>query len=128
MNTKEDHLNYIKVKGNFKVDCSHQIFTQEELKILEKFGHWFQALASGVLEPISDEQLEFIKVVNKEKLPITIAENAWFKYMGRKAYEQKAGDSLNAHYQPESDTFHNREMAKKQKRMMFSEISRNHKM
>lgn len=52
MSTKQDHLNYIKEKGSFTVDCDHHIFKPGELEILKKYGHWFHALAMGILEPI----------------------------------------------------------------------------
>jgi uncharacterized protein YifE (UPF0438 family) len=126
MSSKQDHLIYIQVKGEFIVNCNHKIFHPDEIKVLEKFGHWFLALTTGILEPISDGQKEFIRVANNEITPITIAEKAWHKYLGRKAIETKAGESLNIQYQIEEDTFYNREMAKKQKRMMFGEVQKNH--
>jgi uncharacterized protein YifE (UPF0438 family) len=124
--TLQDHLHLLKEKGRFIVDCSHAIFHPEELKALEKYGHWFQALSSGVLQPISEMQKEFIKVANHEKTPITTADFAWFKYQGRKSVEAKFGDRLKTQYHVEEDTFYNREMAKKQKRMMSAEVQKNH--
>lgn len=126
MSTKQDHLDYIQEKGRFKVDCSHAIFHIDELEALEKYGHWFHALSTGILEPITEMQKEFIAVSNHEKTPITPAEYAWFKYQGRKAVELKYGDRLKTQYHVEDDTFYSREMAKKLKRMMFGETQKNH--
>jgi hypothetical protein len=41
---KEKHINFLKSKGEFYIDCSLGIFNQEERESLEKYGHWFKAL------------------------------------------------------------------------------------
>lgn len=69
MEEKIKHQNLIKSKGDFEVDCSHAIFSEEELDTLKKYGHWFMALTSGELNPISELQGEFIKVAKREKKP-----------------------------------------------------------
>jgi uncharacterized protein len=127
MNTRAQHLAYIKKMGVFTIECNKKIFSPEEIAILEKYGHWFDALTSGNLIPLTDMQNEFIKVANGEKTPITPAETAWHRYLGRKAVETKYGDRLNLQYKPESDSFYNREMAKQQRKMMFNEMSKNHR-
>lgn len=47
MSEKIKHQNLIKSKGDFAVDCSHAIFSEEELETLRKYGHWFMALTRG---------------------------------------------------------------------------------
>jgi uncharacterized protein YifE (UPF0438 family) len=126
MSTKKDHLSYIKEKGEFRVDCSHEIFHPAEIKVLEKYGHWFHALTTSILEPISEGQKEFIRVANHEITPITPAEKAWHKYLARKVIEAKAGDSLKIQYHVEVDPFYNREMARQEKRIMYGEMKKNH--
>ncbi|EAZ83056.1 DUF413 domain-containing protein [Algoriphagus machipongonensis] len=121
------HQNLIKRKGTFIVDCSHAIFSEEELDTLKKYGHWFMALTSGELNPISELQGEFIKVAKREKNPTSPFEWAWFKYLGRKRIEEEHGDRLKIQYTPKEDSFYSREMAKQQKRMIFSVVSKNHK-
>jgi uncharacterized protein len=55
------------------------------------------ALTSGELDPVSDLQVEFIKVVKREKKPISPFQWAWFKYLGRKRFEVEEGDNLKIH-------------------------------
>ncbi len=66
MNSKGEHLEYIAHKGLFNIDCNLIIFSKEEIEILEKWGHWFMALVSGELKPITEMQARFIKVMNRE--------------------------------------------------------------
>ncbi len=127
MSTRKQHIAYIEEKGKFHIDCSRNIFSAEEISILEKYGHWFHALSNGILEPVTDMQREFIMVANEQKTPITPAEISWHKYNGRKRIEAKLGDRLNVQYIPETDSFYNREMAKQQHKMMFNEMSKNHR-
>lgn len=112
MSSKEKHLKYITRCGPFKVDCSHEIFSPEELEILKKYGHWFHALTSGALEPYTDLQREFVQVAKGHKDPFSAEEKAWFKYQKRKEIEATYGDRLKARYQINDDIFYNRDMAK----------------
>jgi len=127
MASKEQHLNYIKDHGKFKVDCNHVIFSNDELEILEKYGHWFNALISGELEPITELQKEFIRVANGEAVAFSPEEKAWSKYQKRKEIEEKYGESLNIHYHSADDTFYSRDMAKQMKKTMFAEMRNNHR-
>ena len=127
MATKHEHLQYLKEKGRFTVDCGLVIFSPEEIEILEKYGHWFQALTNGELQPITEMQENFIRVAKGERKPFSEFEQAWFRYLGRKRIEAKDGDSLKAQYVPESDSFYNREMAKQQKKVMFNVIRKTHR-
>ncbi len=128
MLNKQEHLKLIKEKGRFVVDCSHDIFSNEQIEILEKYGHWFMALTTGKLEPITDLQRDFVLVATHKKEAFSLEEIAWFRYLGRKAVEAKHGDRLKHRYQPEDDTFYNREMVTSQRRMMFGEMKKNHNM
>ena len=56
---KEEHLDFLSKKGIFKMDCSHTLFSNEEIEILERYGHWFKALISGELEPYTEKQRLF---------------------------------------------------------------------
>jgi len=128
MLNKQEHLKLIKEKGRFVVDCSHDIFSNEQIEILEKYGHWFMALTTGELEPITDLQRDFVLVATHKEEAFSLEEIAWFRYLGRKAVEAKHGDRLKQHYQSEDDTFYNREMLTSQRRMMFGEMKKNHNM
>ena len=65
--TKEDHIAYIALNGKFNVDCSHSIFDIDEIAFLEEYGHWSQALINGHLEPITEEQKDFIDIFKNNK-------------------------------------------------------------
>ena len=127
MTLKQEHLKYINEHGKFKVDCSHLIFSFEELDLLEVYGHWFMALIKGNLQPFTEMQIEFIEAITNNRRPIAITGEAWFKYQGRRRIEAKDGDTLNLKNHLIDDTFHSRDMAKKQKRMMYGEMNKNHK-
>jgi uncharacterized protein len=126
MNSKGEHLEYIDHKGLFHIDCNLIIFSKEEIEKIEKWGHWFMALVSGELKPFTESQERFIKVMKREIDPISTEERAWYKYMGRKAVEQKFGERLKVRYQAEEDMFYSIEDKKKMNRITFSTMAQNH--
>jgi uncharacterized protein YifE (UPF0438 family) len=128
LNTQQDHNRLIEERGLFIISCSTTIFSKEELDILNKYGHWFQALTTGELTPISEAQKRFVSVAKNEAEPLSIHEKAWFKYLGRMRLEKENGSSFNLHYQPEIDSFYNRDMVKQVRRQVFSETVKNHKL
>jgi uncharacterized protein YifE (UPF0438 family) len=127
MDFKQKHLFYIQNRQPFKLKCKTVTFSNDQIEILEKYGHWFQALTEGEIEPITELQHEFIKVAKKEKEPISTFEWAWFKYLFRLEYESQNKHIMKADYSLEDDSFYNRDMAKQQKGMMFKVIRDNHK-
>lgn len=127
MSTREAHIRFIREQGKFIIDCNHAIFSVEEIEILEKYGHWFMALTSGDVNPITDLQKEFVLVATHKKEPFSPEEVAWFKYQGRKAIEAKYRDKLTIQYQSADDEFYSREMAKSVRKTMFKVMKENHK-
>lgn len=127
MEAKQKHLSYIRDKGPFKLRCKTAIFSNEEIELLETYGHWFQAMTEGEIEPITELQKEFIKVVKKEKDPVSTYEQAWFKYQFRLEYESKNKHIIDGDFRLEEDSFYNRDMAKQQRGMMFGVMRDNHK-
>lgn len=67
----------------FELKCSREIFSERELGILRKWGHWFESLADGSLEPTTEAQKRFIKVARGQAEPISEYEIAWWKYIKR---------------------------------------------
>lgn len=128
MSIKQEHLDYLKEKGKFTVDCSQAIFSCVYIEIQGKYGHWFMALIPGELEPITELQKEFILVSRGQKSPFSIEELAWFKYLSRKAIEAKSGDKLYEQHHLQDDAFFSWEMEKKQKKMMFGVMRKNHRL
>ncbi len=127
MNNKSEHLAFIKKAGRFVIDCQTDAFNNEEIEILEKWGNWFQALCDEKLTPFTMMQEQFICVFKGENEPVSIEEKAWIKYLGQKRNEEKPGDLQDRQYLPYVDTFHNRELYKKNRKMMFGVMSENHR-
>jgi len=127
MPTKQEHLDWIKAKGSFTVDCSHAIFTLEEIEILEKWGHWFRALTDGTLVTLNETQSAFVDVAQGRRDPFSPEEKAWFKYINRKRLEQEKGDQLKTRHQLDDDPFYSRADAKKLRGMMYSVINKTHR-
>jgi uncharacterized protein YifE (UPF0438 family) len=126
MSSKEKHQEFIMQKGPFKIDCNLAIFSNEEIGVLERWGHWFKALVEDELKPFTESQKRFIEVFNGESDPFTLEEIAWFKYQGRKAVEEKYGDRLKVSYEEEVDTFYSREDWKKINQITYGTISQIH--
>ncbi|RKD90047.1 DUF413 domain-containing protein [Mangrovibacterium diazotrophicum] len=128
METKQQHLAFVRERGPFKLDCSAVIFGTDELELLHQWGHWFQGLQDGTLEPFTELQRNFIAVCRGEQKAISVEEKAWFKYINRKRIEAKSGDSLRQHYEYREQGFYTRDMKKQLNRMMYAEMKKNHKL
>ena len=59
-NLKQQHLAYIRTNP-FEFTVTRHGFTEDEIAFLEKYGHWMEALKTGVLEPITDCQKEVVE-------------------------------------------------------------------
>ena len=127
MSTKQEHLDLIAARGKFFLHCNLGSFSTEEIEMLEKYGHWFWALTSGVLEPISDLQQRFVLVATGKEDPFSLYEVAWWKFLDQKAYEERRREGVTIQYHIQDDTFYNRDMAKKLKSTMFKVMTDNHK-
>ena len=109
--TKEDHLYYLYEKGTFLIDSKIKnlpAFSDEMIAILEKYGHWFEALLEGTLEPISEKQKMFIEAVKNEH-PFSIEEQAWVLYQKRKSLQKGLSEALKRRPKIATDTFYARE-------------------
>ena len=56
---QKEHLDYLRKKGPFPLNCSCEIFTNEQIELLKKYGYWFKALTEGELEPYTNDQKHF---------------------------------------------------------------------
>jgi hypothetical protein len=66
-------------RGNFAVPADGA-FEDRERTLLSRYGYWLQALADGVIEPITPEQERFVRAVRGEEEPQSAFELAWTKY------------------------------------------------
>ncbi|MEI7983089.1 MAG: hypothetical protein WCI71_15675 [Bacteroidota bacterium] len=72
------------------------------------------------------EHLDLIAATGKED-PFSLYEVAWWKFLDQRAYEERRRVGVTIQYQPQVDTFHNRDMHKKQKALMHKVTQDNHK-
>ncbi len=68
-------------KKVFHADVKLIGFSRKEKEQLEKYGAWMQALASGLLQPYTQEQQRFIDVTKEIEAPISAFEALWVKYV-----------------------------------------------
>ena len=86
----EKHLKYRRMPFNPNVPES--LFSEAELKILNKYGSWMAALMKGVIEPESLSQYRFIEVCNGNESPETEYEKVWVHFIKRKLWEYENPD------------------------------------
>lgn len=109
------------------MDCNSAIFSMEEIAILEEWGHWFQALTTGELEPFTERQKAFVAVARQERDPFSTEETAWNKYLNRKRLEEDPNNRLDVRYNLDDDTFYSRDMVRQQRSIMRNVIHKAHK-
>tara|TARA_R110001606_G_scaffold152205_1_gene292897 strand:- start:525 stop:890 length:366 start_codon:yes stop_codon:yes gene_type:complete len=109
MKTKEEHIKYLKSKGEFKPICSLAIFSNKEIELLRKFGNWFIGLNNGELEPFNETQKKFIQVFENSLKPETFEEKTWFKYVGRLKLEKEKPEKFKLNYSVKGDDFYSRD-------------------
>lgn len=76
-----------KITDTFDIKCSRDVFSEEEIDILETYGIQFWRLANGEMEPTTEAQRRFIEVTKGERQPKTLYEKTWAKYNARVAWE-----------------------------------------
>ncbi len=59
--TNKKQLKYLG-KPISDINSLRDIFSEEELKIINKYGAWMEALADRKIEPITPEQKRFVEV------------------------------------------------------------------
>jgi len=126
MSTRNDHL-AIAAKRGFPFNCATQVFTYEQVALVEQWGYWYEALTDGTLEPITKGQEVFIAAALGKDLPTELHVEAWRRYLRRLAIEIKYGESMHraAHYQEEG--FYTRDMVKDMRRIVNSTNWREHR-
>ena len=93
----------------YTTQCKREIFSREELEILNKYGAWLSALASNQIKPETKEQRDFIEecqhfrsLETKEMLSYFRNRNdsgsiqtVWFKYLCRIKFERENPSLIN---------------------------------
>jgi uncharacterized protein YifE (UPF0438 family) len=91
MKAPEEHREFLKHRG-FVPLCTN-IFSSDEYAILERYGYWMTALATGKISPITPEQERFIRVDRDDCEPATTFEKAWMKLKARRKFEAEESDA-----------------------------------
>lgn len=68
------------------IDGKH-VFAADEITLLQRYGHWLEALADGRIQAITADQERFISVTKEEHEAKSTFEIAWMKLMGRRDFE-----------------------------------------
>ncbi|HEY3787444.1 MAG TPA: DUF413 domain-containing protein [Urbifossiella sp.] len=74
----EEHAVFL-ARTNFPVPANGDL-TPEEREALARFGHWMDALESGVIAAVTPGQEDFIRAARGERAPVTPHERAWVKF------------------------------------------------
>ena len=76
-------------KRPFVIRCSREIFSDEEIEILEQYGRQFELLANGERLPKTEAQQRFVEVARgqRDPDPESVYEGTWAKYLRRVAWE-----------------------------------------
>lgn len=87
MKISKEHKKHLK-KNDFKLGIYRtDILSERQTDIIKKYGHWFEALTNGTIQPITDEQKRFIDVSKDIKEPVNEYETAWREYLDQKMIE-----------------------------------------
>jgi len=78
----------------FVIRCSREIFSEEEVRILERYGGQFQRLVGGDRTPETEAQRRFIEVARGIRPPETIYERTWRKYVLRMQWESHPANKV----------------------------------
>ena len=75
-------------RAGFMIRCSREIFSEDEIEILERYGVAFHRLAEGERAPRTDGQRRFVEVARGVREPKTTYEKTWSKYLQRLEWEE----------------------------------------
>ena len=75
-------------RRRFRLRCSREIFSADEIETLERYGRAFEQLTSGERSPETEKQERFVAVSQGHCEPETDFEATWVKYLKRLAWEQ----------------------------------------
>jgi len=72
----------------------HDLFTEEEIDLLKRYGNWMKALMDGEIEPDTERQKHFVKVCRGEIEPETPYERIWMRYLFRLKWEADPANKI----------------------------------
>ena len=84
----ERHHEFLRKTRFFVPDSVSQKVTPVQLALLVRYGHWLDALAKGILTPITAEQEHFVRAAAGRTEPVTDSEVAWVAYRPPGSYQR----------------------------------------
>jgi uncharacterized protein YifE (UPF0438 family) len=112
MKTPVEHRVYL-AKQDYPLRCSAEVFENDELNLLSRYGFWIEALVDGVILPITDYQKRLMDVHSGKVEPINLQELAWRKLIERKTWEKNERESPHYKLIDESEQWLGRSDRKK---------------
>jgi uncharacterized protein YifE (UPF0438 family) len=87
MSIPEKYQRYFKKPFVIKCLKASEVFTQEEIHLLKKYGNWMKALMDGEIVPATQEQERFVRACKEEAEPESQYERLWMRYLFRLKWE-----------------------------------------
>jgi uncharacterized protein YifE (UPF0438 family) len=112
MKAPAEHRVYLS-KRDYPLKCSVEIFENDELNLLSRYGFWIEALVGGEILPITDEEKRLIDVNAGKVEPINLQECAWRKLIERRVWEKNERESPHYRIIDESEQWFSRSDWKK---------------
>ncbi len=90
MSIPEDHRRLL-ARLDYQPDCDSALFEDSEWILIERYGAWMEALATGMIKPFTNAQIRFLAVANDQVEPQTDFEIVW-KKLARVLKQSEFGD------------------------------------
>jgi uncharacterized protein YifE (UPF0438 family) len=78
-------------------------FTNEQAKLLEDHGRSYYALSTGKVNPINDEEANFVAVFKGNRDPVTAHEKVWKRFLDVTDQKNKVHYSVSSSSSPSVD-------------------------
>ena len=76
-----EQIHRMKIRQGFNPYWGVQGLTREECCLIIKYGAWLRALGQQTILPITEAQKHFVLVVAGSKIPETVFEHLWLKFL-----------------------------------------------
>lgn len=125
---RSSHIKFIR-NNPFTFQVSRHGFSESEVRFIEKHGHWLSALVSGELEPVTNEQKDFLAEMKSRKPIVECMPQVqlWKRYLRQEIIENDNGAMESPPPVLEDDPFYSREGVKEMRRGQFKTITEQHR-
>src|SRR5262245_22472937 len=84
----ERHREFLRKTNFFVPESVSRKVTPAQLDLLVRYGHWLDALAKGILAPVTPEQEHFVLAAAGRADPVSDFEVAWVAYRPPGSYRR----------------------------------------